>query len=43
MNTILGFSPSSDNDPQYVLLEQHCYLDLPAPFNDPDGVALPIS
>ena len=41
MNTILGFSPSSDNDPQYVLLEQHCYLDLPAPFNDPDGVALP--
>ena len=41
MNTILGFSPSSDNDPQYVLLEQHCYLDLPEPFNDPDGVALP--
>ena len=41
MNTILGFSPSSDNDPQYVLLEQHCYLDLPAPLNDPDGVALP--
>ena len=41
MNTILGFSPSSDNDPQYVLLEQHCYLDLPSPFNDPDGVALP--
>ena len=41
MNTILGFSPSSDNDPQYTLLEQHCYLDLPAPYNDPDGVALP--
>jgi len=41
MNTILGFSPSSDNDPQYTLLEQHCYLDLPSPYNDPDGVALP--
>ena len=41
MNTILGFSPSSDNDPQYVLLEQHCYLELPEPYNDPDGVALP--
>ena len=41
MNTILGFSPSSDNDPQYVLLEQHCYLDLPEPYNDPDNVALP--
>ena len=41
MNTILGFSPSSDNDPQYLLLEQHCYLDLPEPYNDPDGVALP--
>jgi hypothetical protein len=41
MNTILGFSPSSDNDPQYILLEQHCYLDLPEPYNDPDGVALP--
>ena len=41
MNTILGFSPSSDNDPQYTLLEQHCYLDLPAPYDDPDGVALP--
>jgi hypothetical protein len=41
MNTILGFSPSSDNDPQYTLLEQHCYLELPAPYDDPDGVALP--
>ena len=28
MDTIIGLSPSSDNDPQYVLLEQHCYLDL---------------
>ena len=28
MNTIIGLSPSSDIDPQYVLLEQHCYLDI---------------
>ncbi len=28
MDTIIGLSPSSDNDPQYVLLEQHCYLDI---------------
>ena len=28
MDTILGLSPSSDKDPQYVLLEQHCYLDI---------------
>ena len=28
MDTILGLSPSYDTDPQYVLLEQHCYLDI---------------
>ena len=28
MDTILGLSPSADNDPQYILLEQHCYLDI---------------
>ena len=28
MDTIIGLSPSSDNDPQYLLLEQHCYLDI---------------
>jgi len=28
MDTVLGLSPSSDLDPQYVLLEQHCYLEL---------------
>ena len=28
MDTILRLSPSSDKDPQYVLLEQHCYLDI---------------
>jgi hypothetical protein len=40
MDTIMGLSPTSDNDPQYVLLEQHCYLDLPE-FPSEDGVALP--
>jgi hypothetical protein len=28
LDTIIGLSPSSDNDPQYALLEQHCYLDI---------------
>ena len=28
MDTVLGLSPSSDSDMQYVLLEQHCYLDI---------------
>jgi len=28
MDTIIGISPSSDKDPQYILLEQHCYLDI---------------
>ena len=36
MDTILGLSPSYDNDPQYVLLEQHCYLDI-----EDEDVALP--
>ena len=40
MDTIMGLSPSSDNDPQYVLLEQHCYLDLEG-YEDDDGLALP--
>lgn len=29
MDTVLGLSPAGDNDPQYVLLEQHCYLEMP--------------
>ena len=41
MDTIMGMSPSGDNDPQYVLLEQHCYLDLPGKFADEDDVPLP--
>ena len=36
MDTIIGLSPSSDNDPQYILLEQHCYLSL-----DDEDEALP--
>ncbi len=42
MNTILGLSPSSQHDPQYVLLEQHCYLELPMELTEEDdGLALP--
>ena len=41
INTIMGVSPSSDHDPQYVLLEQHCYIDLPEPFESDNGVARP--
>jgi len=40
MDTILGFSPSTDTDPQYVLLEQHCYLEIDEP-NAEEGIALP--
>ena len=28
IDNILGISPSYDNDPQYIILEQHCYLDI---------------
>jgi len=28
MDTVLGLSPSTDTDPQYTLLEQHCYLEI---------------
>jgi chaperonin GroES len=42
MDTILGLSPSSQHDPQYVLLEQHCYLDLPEQYHgEDDGLSLP--
>ena len=40
MDTILGLSPSSDIDPQYVLLEQHCYLDIKDSESE-DGEACP--
>jgi hypothetical protein len=36
MDTVLGLSPSSDSDMQYVLLEQHCYLDI-----EEDEIACP--
>ena len=28
MDTILGLSVTEDSDPQYTLLEQHCYLEI---------------
>ena len=40
MDPILGFSPTGDSDPQYVLLEQHCYLELNEPESE-EGIALP--
>ena len=40
MDNIMGLSPSGDNDPQYVLLEQHCCLDLEG-FEDEEDIALP--
>ena len=41
MDQILGLNPSGDNDPQYTILEQHCYLELPKPYGDDEGIALP--
>ena len=41
MNTILGLSPSQQYDPQYVLLEQHCYLELPEEISGDSGLPLP--
>ena len=40
MDTIMGLSPSGSHDPQYVLLEQHCYLDIEG-YEDEDGLSLP--
>ena len=36
VDEIMGTSIPADSDPQYVLLEQHCYLDL-----DNSGIGLP--
>ena len=41
INTILGMSPTSDEDPQYVLLEQHCYLECQEDSEYEEGVSLP--
>jgi hypothetical protein len=41
IDTILGMSPTSDEDPQYVLLEQHCYMECEEDPDYEEGVALP--
>ena len=41
MDTILGVSPAGADDPQYTLLEQHCYLELEDDPEYDDGIALP--
>ena len=41
VDEIMGTSVPEDTDPQYTLLEQHCYLDLPEPYGDEEGIALP--
>lgn len=41
MDSVLGLSPASDNDPQYVLLEQHCYLEIPEDTMHKGNVACP--
>jgi len=40
MDTIMGISPTSNIDPQYTLLEQHCYLDIKDKDSD-EGESLP--
>ena len=40
MDTIMGISPTSNVDPQYTLLEQHCYLDIKDK-NSEEGESLP--
>ena len=41
MDQIIGLNPSGDEDPQFTILEQHCYLELPKPFCEGEGVSLP--
>ena len=41
MDNVLGLSPASDIDEQYVLLEQHCYLDMPEDKMHDSSVACP--
>ena len=38
MDEIMGLAQGEDNDPQYTLLEQHCFLNLD---DDEEGIALP--
>ena len=35
IDTIMGFSGDAQHDPEYCLLEQHCFLELPEPFDGP--------
>ena len=41
IDTVMGMSQTGEDDPQYVLLEQHCYLELEADPEYSEGVALP--
>ena len=41
MDTVLGLSPASDTDEQYVLLEQHCYLEMPEDKMHDSSIACP--
>lgn len=40
-NELEGSEPTFSDDPRHTLLEMHVDLDLPEPFDDIDGVALP--
>jgi hypothetical protein len=40
-NELAGDSQTFEDDPRRLLLEMHVNLDLPEPFDDPDGVARP--
>ena len=41
IDTVMGLAQTGEDDPQYVLLEQHCYLTLPEDKECADDVALP--
>ncbi len=41
MDTVLGLSPAADTDEQYVLLEQHCYLEMPEDKMHDSSIACP--
>ena len=41
MDTVLGLSPAEDTDEQYVLLEQHCYLEMPEDKMHDSSIACP--
>ncbi len=41
IDTVMGLAQTGEDDPQYVLLEQHCYLNLPEDSECGDDVSLP--